>query len=300
MTKKPKPAAPEPLSPVTSDEDLATFLRGFEIEAGGALIVAMRDGTTTPAQRAAIANRVIDITHGRPGQARQLTSSDLARMSEEERNELQVALLKLYGDNGLPPVLEQLLVEMLRLLTGQPEEPLPPAVPRWGDERDEQPGGVLYERRLRRDRLARELRARYGLDAPEPSRPRLTRGSPVTGTDDTATAIDTSAPAEAVQHREAPDPCTDTPDAKSGPDAPPDAPVAVPAEPEPRRFMAGRWAGNAPPRDLVSEVLPVNHMATAVQMSRMSPQQLNDHYRAQALGVEIANSPVDWRSHKGR
>jgi hypothetical protein len=297
MTDKPDPASLAALPPVTSDEDLATFLRGYEIEAGGALILAMRDGTTTTAQRAAVAQRVLDITHGRPGQARQLTSSDLARMSEEERNELQVALLKLYGDR-LPPVLEELFTEMLRLVTGQPEGPLPPAVPRWGDERDEQPGGVLYERRQRRDRLSRALRSRYGLD--EPPRPRLRRGDDANGADTgngaDHTELQPEAPAELNGAEHLPigpkDRCpgdmapssmsirnpANEPHKRDIPSrqdnaSPPIPPINEARARPPVPYMIERYNGDRPPRQLVCEVLPTNDMSHALAFSRLSTRQ---------------------------
>src|SRR5215469_10045608 len=155
--------------PITSDEDLATFLRGYEIEAGGALILAMRDGTTTTAQRVAAATRVLDITHGKPSHARQITVADLGKMSQAELNELLVGILRV--SDGLPKPIEDLFVELAYELLGVQEE-IPPWVPHWGDHRDEAPGGVIYERRLRREKLARTLRFR---GAPAP-RPPLQRG----------------------------------------------------------------------------------------------------------------------------
>jgi hypothetical protein len=173
----------------TGLNDVGAIARRYDDLAVAALVATINDAKAGAGARTAAAKTLLELGHGRTPQQKPITSADLAQLTPQERDELQVGLLKLY-DKGLPPVLEQLFMEMLRLATGQPEEPLPPWIPHWGDERDEQPGGVLYERRLRREKLTRELRSRYDPGAElAPNRPRLARGPRYGGSIDTPSAV---------------------------------------------------------------------------------------------------------------
>jgi hypothetical protein len=180
MAKQPTP---------TGLNDVGAIARRYDDLAVAALVATINDPKAGAVARTGAARALLELGHGRTPQQKPITSADLAQLTAEEREQLQIGLLKLY-DNGLPPVLEQVFHEMLRLATGQPEEPLPPWIPHWGDERDEQPGGVLYKRRLRRERLTRELRSRYDPGAElAPNRPRLARGPRFGGSIDTPSAV---------------------------------------------------------------------------------------------------------------
>jgi hypothetical protein len=184
--------------PSTGLSDVGTIARRYDDLAVASLVATLNDPKSGAVARTTAARTILELGHGRTPQQKPITSSDLAQLTAEERDELQLGLLKLY-DKGLPPVLEQLFTEMLRLATGQPEPPLPLWIPHWGDERDEQPGGVLYKRRLRRERLAAMLRPRY---TPEP-RPRFHRGPSAGVVDGAAATIAATPAAEAAECREA-------------------------------------------------------------------------------------------------
>src|SRR4051794_3439851 len=87
--------SPAPASHVTDDE-VARLAKRYRIEAAGTLIAVCRNERAPASARAQAAAKLLEYSDGRPGQSRQVTVTDLAQMTDDQREELFHALLHRY------------------------------------------------------------------------------------------------------------------------------------------------------------------------------------------------------------
>ena len=98
---------------MTDDTTITEFAKNHRLDVAAVLVQIARDESAPAAARASAAERILAYSDGRPGQARQLTTADLASMSSDLRAELLHALLT-YDDITLPARIKaQIVDEML-------------------------------------------------------------------------------------------------------------------------------------------------------------------------------------------
>jgi hypothetical protein len=91
---------------------LLRAMRASALKQNGSLLLAMREPEApgTPA-RVAAATKMLELSNGRPGQAKPITVADLPSMTQEQRKELLAALLFQY-ETEMPGQFKQLLQEI--------------------------------------------------------------------------------------------------------------------------------------------------------------------------------------------
>jgi len=90
-----------------ADEEVTKLVRRYRPESLATLISVCRDERAPASARASAASKLLEYSDGKPGQAKQVTVTDVAAMSDKQRQQLLDALLGHCAPGGFQALLAQ-------------------------------------------------------------------------------------------------------------------------------------------------------------------------------------------------
>jgi len=97
-----------------ADEEVRKLARRYRPESIATLIAVCRNERAPASARASAASKLSEYSDGKPGQAKQVTVTDVAAMSDEERQQLLDVLLGHYAHGGFRTLLAMACDEAVR------------------------------------------------------------------------------------------------------------------------------------------------------------------------------------------
>ena len=112
-------------SAIVSDDELVRIARRYRRESIATLITICRNEQAPASARAQASAKLLEYSDGKPGQARQITTADLASMSDDLRMQLMVALVDHYTPNGFKLMVKESVDAALAQAAALPKPPRP-------------------------------------------------------------------------------------------------------------------------------------------------------------------------------